>query len=73
MHATQSAEDDGLVASMYPVYLKGVFDTLAELFDRVGLQKNVGKTVGMICCPCREAGNQSETSYGRQMKGEGLT
>ena len=28
---------------------QGAFDNLVGLFDRVGLQTNVGKTVGMFC------------------------
>ena len=26
-------------------------NTLVNLFDRMGLQTNVGNTVGMVCCP----------------------
>ena len=43
--------DDGMVASSYPHWLQGVFNTMVGLFDRVGLQANVGKTVGMVCRP----------------------
>ena len=28
---------------------QGAFDNLVGLFDRVGLQTNVGKTIGMFC------------------------
>ena len=58
---------------MDPVWLQGVFDTLNGLFDRVGIQKNARKTVGMISCPCRTVLTQSEASYERWMTGEGLT
>ena len=37
------------------------------------LQKNVGKTVSMVCRPCQAEGNQSEAAYGRKITGEGPT
>ena len=43
--------DDGMVASSDPACLQGAFNALVGLFDRVGLQTNVGKTVGMVCHP----------------------
>ena len=49
--------DDGMVALSQPRWLQGAFDTLVSLFDRVGLQKNAGKTVGMVYRPCQTAGN----------------
>ena len=30
-------------------WLQGTFDTLVDLFYRLGLQTNVGDTVGMVC------------------------
>ena len=51
-------------------WLQGVFSTLVGLFNRVGMYTNVGKTVSMVCCPCQAAGNQSEVTYRRGMKGE---
>ena len=41
--------DNGMVASSDLVWLQGAFNTLVGLFDRVGLQTNVGNTVGMVC------------------------
>ena len=64
--------DDGMVSSSDPRWLQWVFTTLVGLFDRVGLNKNTGKTVSMTCRPCTVAGNQSEEAYGRKMTGEGL-
>ena len=64
---------DGLVASTEPLWLQLEFDTLTGLFGRVGLHKNVGNTVRMICRPCRTTGTQSEASYKRRMTGEGIT
>ena len=40
--------DNGMVASSDPGWLQGAFNTLVGLFDRVGLQTNVGKTVGTV-------------------------
>ena len=44
--------DDGMVASYDPRWIQGSFNTLVCLFDRVGLQTNVGKKVDMVCRPC---------------------
>ena len=62
-----------MVASSDPRWLQWDFTNLVGLFDRVGMQTNVGKTVSMTCIPCPEAGNQSEVAYGRKMTGEVLT
>ena len=43
--------EDGMVASLDPRWIQGAFNTLVGLFDRVGLQTNIEKTVGMVCCP----------------------
>ena len=40
--------DDGMVASSEPQWIQGAFSTLVGLFDRVGLQNNLGKKVGMV-------------------------
>ena len=48
-----------------------VFDTLTGIFDRVGLQKNVRKTVGMVCRPCWAAGVRADEAYTRGMIEEG--
>ena len=44
--------DNGMVALSDPVWMKGPFNALVGLFDRVGLRTNAGKTVGMVCHPC---------------------
>ena len=54
-----------------PRWLQDEFSTLVGLFDRVGLRTNVGKTSVMVCFLCQAAGNQSEVTYKRRMKGEG--
>ena len=43
--------DDGMVASSDPRWLKGAFNTLVSLFDRVGLRTNYGKSAGMVFRP----------------------
>ena len=43
--------DDGLVTSMYLVWLQVTFDTLTGLFNRVGIWTNVVKRVKMIYRP----------------------
>ena len=64
--------DDGMVASSDPVWLQGAFNALVGLFDRVGLQTNVEKTVGMVCHPCQATGgNITQTAYRRRLTGEG--
>ena len=39
------------------------------LFARVGLRTNFGKTVGMVCHPCKAAGNLTTEAYGRRIVG----
>ena len=43
------------------------------MFDRVGMQTNVGKTVGMVYRPCQAAGTQWKAAYELRMTGEGIT
>ena len=42
---------DGIVALSDPRWLRGDFNALVGLFDKVGLRENGGKTVGMVCHP----------------------
>ena len=62
--------DDSMVESSNPCWLQWAFNDLVGLFDRVGLQTNIGKTVSMVCRPCQAAGKQLEAAYGRNMTGE---
>ena len=64
--------DDGLVSSIDLEWLQGELDTLTGLFDRLGLQKNVGNTVGMVCHPCQAAGTNLEAAHKWRIMGEGL-
>ena len=48
--------DDGMVGASDPTWLQGAFSALVAIFNRVGLQTNVDKTVSMACQPCRAGG-----------------
>ena len=64
--------DDGMVVSSDPAWLQGAFSALVAIFDRVGLQTNVNKTVRMACHPCRAgSGNQTTAGYSRRLTGVG--
>ena len=63
--------DDGLVASTYPGWLQSPFGMLTGIFNWVGLRKNLCKTVGVVCRPCRAAGVRVDKTYTQQMTGEG--
>ena len=63
--------DDGMVASYDSCWIQVAFNTLVDLFDRVGLRNNFRKTVGMVCHPCQAAVTQSDVAYGRHMTGKG--
>ena len=64
--------DDGIVVSSDPAWIQGAFNVLVAIFYRVGLLTNVGKTVSMVCHPCRAgARNRIEEAYGRRLTGEG--
>ena len=65
--------DAGMVASSDPHWLQWAFDALVSLFEGVGLRKNVGKTVSMVCRPCQATGTKLEAAYVRKMTGEGST
>ena len=64
--------NDGMVASSYPAWIQAAFTSLVGLFDRVGLRKNVRKTVSMVCHFCQvTASNRTQEAYGRRLTGEG--
>ena len=60
-----------MAALSEPVWLQGVFNALVGLFDRVGLQTNIAKTVVMVCHPFQAAVNITTSVYGRRITGEG--
>ena len=64
--------DDGMVGATDPEWLQGAFSALVAIFDRVGLQTNVDKTVSMACQPFRAgSGNRTAEGYRRRITGEG--
>ena len=64
--------DDGMVGALDPEWLQGAFSALVAIFDRVGLQTNVDKTVSMACHPCRAgSGNRTAEGYRQRITGDG--
>ena len=59
-----------MVASTDPGWLQSGFDLLTGLFEHVGLQTNVRKTVGVVCRPFRAAELQADKAYTQRMTGE---
>ena len=55
--------DDRILVPMRATRLQQAFDTLMELFNRVGLCTNVAKTVIMACQSCREIGVHLVEAY----------
>ena len=51
MEAALFYADYVMIASTYRGWFQSEFDTLAGLFDRVGLQTDVRKTMGVVCQP----------------------
>ena len=60
-----------MVASSDLGWIQWDFSTLVGLFDRVGLNANVGKTFGMVYRSCQVVGTQLEAGYKRWMTGAG--
>ena len=63
--------DGGLLAYPWSSRIQESMDVLMELFDWIGLRKNVNNMVGIICQLCRTASRQSKVAYNRRMAGEG--
>ena len=63
-------DNDWMVASTDPGWLQLEFGILTRIFDRVGLQTNVHKTIGMVCRPCRAYRVRADEDYTRWMTGE---
>ena len=61
-----------MVGATDPKWLQGAFSALVAIFNRVGLQTNVNKTVIMACQPCwAGSGNRTAEGYRRRITGEG--
>ena len=54
--------DDSMVALSDPILIQEDFSALLGLFDRVFLNTNSRKTVGILCRPCQVAVTQSEAA-----------
>ena len=65
--------DDGLVESTQQERLQKTFYVLTGFFDRVGLMKNMAKTVGMLCQPYHAPGGMLEEAYVQRTTGKGPT
>ena len=63
--------DYGLVESTQLERLQRSFDVLIRILDRVGLQTNTAKTVGMVCQPCHAPVRISEEAYERRTMNKG--
>ena len=63
--------NNGVVASTDPGWLQLEFYLMTGLFDRVGLQTNVHKTVGMVFQTFRASGVRARKAYTRRMTREG--
>ena len=60
------------VGASDPAWLQGAFSALVAIFNSVGLQTNVDKTVSMACHPCLEgSGNRTAEGYRRRITGDG--
>ena len=67
--ATFFYANDGLITSPRPAHIQEALGVLTGLFDRVGLNKNVNKTIEMVCQPCHFVVRHSEVAYMRRMTG----
>ena len=64
--------DEDMVVLLDPAWLQGALYALVSIFDRVDLLTNVGKTVSMVCHPCRAgAGKRTEEAYSQRIMGVG--
>ena len=55
--------DNRLLASSLLYRLQVALDVFIDLFDRVGLQTNINKILGMVCHTCQMALRHSEAAY----------
>ena len=62
--------DDEVVASTNPGWIQQAFDLLTGLFDQVGLQTIVHKTVGVVYRTFRVARVRADKAYTQMMAGE---
>ena len=65
-----SRVDRSDLTSTQKTHLQREYDTLKELFDRVGLHTNTAKALIMDFQLCRTLGGHYVEAYGLQMKGK---
>ena len=63
--------NNGILAPKRSTHLLWLFDTLMDLFGRVGLHTNVAKTASMAYQQYRALGVKYVEAYGLQMMGAG--
>ena len=66
-----SRVDRSDLTSTQKTHLQREYDTLKELFDRVGLHTNTAKALIMDFQLCRKLGGHSVEAYSIRMTGEG--
>ena len=59
-----------MLASTNPVWLQTAFDMLIGIFERVGLQTNIRKTVGMAFQRCGVVRFRADEAYKHRMMGD---
>ena len=66
-------EYNGRIAVRKPILAQKVLKELLRMFDRVGLQINLGKTKAIICTPGFTLSQKDEVAYKHMDTGEGST
>ena len=64
--------DNGLIVLTWAGRLQRNFDVLTDLFDRISLQTNTRKTVGVVCQPYHFLVRMLVDAYNHRIIGEGL-
>ena len=65
--------EDERIAGHNPIWVQKTLTAMVRMFDRVGLQKNLGKTKSMVCTPGFVWGQQEAAEYKTRAMVEGDT
>ena len=65
--------NNGCIAGRNPIWVQGTLMTLVQMFERVGIDTNMGKTKFMTCPPGFIWSQQGKEAYKRRVKGKGAT
>ena len=65
--------DYGRIADCNPISVQTTLTVVVSMLERVGLQKNLGKTKSMVFTPGFIWGRQGTSTYKRRASGEGGT